>query len=92
MKTEAKARTSILVTVNQRNSANGERPASGENSSPMVSMVSGAPSSISGRRRPNFVRRLSDQEPISGSAMASSTMLIATAAPTTEPGRPRTAV
>ena len=89
---EAKARTPILVTVSQTNNRNGVRADGGLNIKPMVNMVSGAASSITGNRRPNRERTLSDHDPIRGSAMASRVMLMARAAPTMLPDNPRTAV
>jgi hypothetical protein len=47
---------------------------------------------MNGMRRPHRERLLSDTEPSRGSAMASAIRLMAAATPTSDPGRPRTAV
>ena len=89
---EAKARTVILVIVSHPKSRRGDNPDGGANRSPMVTIVSGAPMSITGRRRPKRDRTLSDHDPINGSAAASRHRLMASARPTMLPESPRTAV
>ena len=92
MNSEAKPRSASLDTSSQKNSCSPDRPTGGANSIQSARPVSGAPTIISGRRRPNLERTLSEMEPISGSMIESTIMEMASATPTTLPERPRTAV
>ncbi len=80
------------MASSQANRAMVLRPCGGEKARPIPSATIGAPIAMNGIRRPQRERVLSDQEPSMGSATASTTRAIPVAAPTKDPGRPRSAV